>query len=127
MTLRDLTGADCLLHFLFQLQQADLIGHRALALADLQRQLRLADAGGLHDLHIRFRFFDGAQVLTLDVLDQRHLRHLHFVGVDDDDRDIQHAGDLHRTISPLSGHDLIAVVFLSDRDRVDQSVFPNGL
>ncbi len=64
-------------------------------------------------------FFEGRQVLALDVLDERELQHLGVVDVADDDRQLDDSGADGGLVTALAGDDLVALTALADDQGLD--------
>src|SRR4029079_5409907 len=65
---------------------------------------------------------EGAEVLPLDVLDQRHLDDLGVIDFADDDRDLPKPDPNGRLVTALAGDDLVAPTSLANHERLDDAL-----
>ena len=76
---------------------------------------------------IRLCFLDWIKICALQILDQRKLEHLEIARVPDDYRRLRQTGFLRRTPSSLTRDQLVSPVRLTNDQRLDDSMLPNGI
>jgi hypothetical protein len=106
-----------------QLEQAQQVGDRRARAPDRFRRLLVGELEFLEQPLERRGFLERAQVLALDVLDQRDRERGVVVHVAHDARHLGEARELGRAPAALAGDDLVAPA--SDRahaDRLDQAL-----
>ena len=108
-----------------QLQQTHIVGHRRTALAHALRDFLLRHATGLCQVLVGQCYFDGVQVLTLDILHQCQLHHALIVGRANIGRDSRETGNLRCAPTTFTGDDLVVV--LADLAQGDRCNDTHGL
>ena len=88
-------------------QDAQQVGHAAALLAQHLGQLLLGRAVGIHQAAVGLGLLDGAQVLALDVLQQRDLQRLGLGVGADQGRHLGQAGQAGGAHPALAGHDAV--------------------
>ena len=101
-----------------ELEQPDRVRDVGAGDAHPIRQLLLLEPQLLEQLPERLGELDRAQVLAMDVLDQRLTQRVGVVGVADHDRDRGQPGELGRAQPPFAGDQLVARAGLADDDRL---------
>src|SRR5690606_31232127 len=110
------------LEYLFgQLQQTEQVRNRRAVLSYLLSQVAGFIAGQRHQALVGSRLFNGAQVFTLDVLDQRDLSRTHVVEVLNDGGDLLVSDQLRGSPATLSRNDEITIAFLAHDDGLDDT------
>ena len=119
---------DALLHLGTQPQQPQSVRHSGAGLPYPAGGFLLGQAVFVHQRLIPQRFFQGIQILTLQILDQRQLHGLLVVGLDDYRgyvAQVRHPGG---TPAPLTGNDLIvAVGHFPHRQGLNDAVNGDGI
>ncbi len=98
-----------LLYVRRQLQQAQVVGHRAALLLHAVRHLFLCQAAFVHQLAVAQRYFYSIQVLALQVLQQCHFQHTLPVRRAHISRYISQPGQLRCPQPALTRYQLVAV------------------
>ena len=118
-------------HFVWKVHETQRIGYMRTALAHAFGELFLRQLVRFHDCLIGRGFFHRIQVLTLEVFDQCGFRHHLVVILRNDCRDDREPCHLCRAETSFAGDQLIlefAVrIFVADRDRLDQTLFLDGI
>ena len=110
-----------------QIQQAQDIGHIAAAFAHPLGGFFLRQIVVLHQHLIALGFFDGVQILALEVFDHGQLHGLAVVGLNDQHRHLGQARHPGGPPAALAGDDLIvARGQLADGQRLDNAVLTDG-
>ena len=91
-----------------QAQQPDVVGDRRAILADGRRNRLLRHRELLGQPSVGLRFFDGVEVLALDILDERDLEQLIVRHVAHRHRHLQQSRTLRGAPAALAGDDLVA-------------------
>ena len=109
-----------------ELQQAQLVGHGGLALADARCRLLLAQPIAADELGQACGLFQIVQVLALEILHQGDEAGLGVVQDQQDAGDAAQSGKLGRPEPPLPGDKLIAVGPAPDRQRLQYAVLADA-
>ena len=80
MSLVDLAVLEGHLHLCGELEQPEVVGDGGAVLADLLRESVLRQVVLLDEVLVGQGYFDGVEVLALNVLDEGHLHHVFVVG-----------------------------------------------
>ena len=106
-----------------QFQQAQSVGHHGAALADFGRDFLLRELELLDELGVTLGFFDGIEVLALEVLDERQFQHGAVVGLAEDDRHLGQAEQLGRPPAAFARNQLQPVVAFAHDKRLHNALF----
>ncbi len=112
------------------LRQPQRVGDMAAALADFAGDLVLGIGKAVHQFVIGGRFFDGVEILTLDVLDDGEFERLAVAHLAHHHRHIVQLGQLGRPPAPLARDDLECVDVAGDgthQDRLQDALFLHRL
>ena len=107
-------GAQCLQHRRTVAQQAQLVGHRALAFSQQPGGLLLAHPEMLHEIADALGLLDEIQILPLQIFHQRRHARFQIVHPHENAGDIRDPRQLRRPKPPLSGDQLIAALLTAD-------------
>ena len=113
---------DGLTLFVGELEHTQLVGNKALTLAQAFGQLLLCQIKSVYERTIAFRLFEKVQILALKVLDDcgnGRVLLLHIGADDAADRFIAEAFDCAQ--SSLAGNELIALTVHPDHKRLDKA------
>ena len=127
MTDRQAAFADVALHGQRQFQQPRRIGHRRAALADLERDFLLRELKLLRELRIAERLFDGVQILTLQIFDERQFQHRAVVGLADDDGNLRQFEQLRRAPAAFAGDEFEESAAFAHDERLHDALFADGI
>src|SRR3989339_2003338 len=98
------------LHLFSQLKQTDTVCNGGPFLPDSFRQFFLSNTGLFQQEQVGFGFFNGIQVLTLDILDQGDFHSLHITKSLDYNRYLFQPNRKCCTISSLTGYNSVVVI-----------------
>ena len=115
-------------HFIRQLEQAQHIGHSRAALAQPGADLLLGIAALVHQGADALRGFDGVQVFTLQVFDQRNFPLADHVNILDDAGQGFQSGFPARAVTAFTGNDHIpAAACGSYQQRLQHALLPDAV
>ena len=110
-----------------QFQQSQRVSDMLSGLADAGSQFFLCIAQLFDQLFICFRFFDGIEVLSLNIFQQSDLHHLLIIKLHQDGRDLLQPCQLAGTQTALTGDQLIAADRFLHQDRCKDPMLADGL
>lgn len=116
---------DHLLDGFGKLQETEGVGDRGATSGHFVGDLFLGEAELFDHELVGLRFFDRAQVVSLNILDQGQFEHVLIGNVLDDGRDLVDGCTLAGAPAPFSGDDLVTGLRGPDDDRLEDTLFTN--
>src|SRR5262249_354428 len=128
MTFRNLAALDAPLHLLRKIEQADGVRDGRTALADTLRNGLLRHAELVYQAAVGAGRLHRANVLALDVLDDRHLQQFLLRTLSDERGDRRQTRHLRSAKAPLPGDELVALMaYLSQQHRLQDAMLLDGV
>jgi hypothetical protein len=110
-----------LLHLFLQTQKPEFVGHRCLGSAKPFRQGTLTLSSVLQNLRQRGGLLHRREVLTLNILHQRHNVLLTVIRLKQHHRHGLHSRKLAGPQTPLSGYQLVLSIYRTHRQRLEKA------
>ena len=115
------------LDVLRQIEQTHRIGDRGTVLAHALRDVFLAHLEVLGKSRVGGGFFNGVEVLALEILNERHLEHITITGLTDYDRNFSEPQFPSSTESTLTGDQFQGAFHLTDDQRLNDAMLTNRI
>jgi len=108
-----------------QFEKSECVGHCASLFAEPLGQFFLGQAQDNEKSLVGLGFFDGVEILTLDVFREREFKQPVVRNIPDHDRDLHQARSLGRHQPAFACHELVSAIRRAHQNRLEHAVGPD--